>query len=278
MTFFVSHEQIYKMLKGLGGYPGAMDLGLALRGPGGHVEEDVVEFCRRRLGMEPDERQAELLRGPVHRTIWNCGRQLGKSTMAGVLALHRCLREPGSMVLVVSPSGRQSREFLRKVRGMARQMGFAARGDGDNEISLVLPGGSRIVGIPGREGTVRGFSSVNLMILEEAARIPKALYLATRPMLAATDGDLLMISTPYGKQGFLYEAWTMPGERWTKFRVKTEESPRISREFLKEEKEILGEEFYAQEYECVFTETLHGVFDVEALLAAVDPGVKSWEF
>jgi len=245
---------------------------------GKDVPEDPVEFCRTRLGFELDPRQVELLRGPLHRTIWNCGRQMGKSTMAAALALHRALRAPGSLVLIVSPSGRQSRELLRKAKGMVRRMKMRVRGDGDNEISLLLPGGSRIVGIPGREDTVRGFSSVNLVIYEEASRIPKDLYLATRPMTAAVNGDLLLISTPYGKQGFLWEEWSRPGERWTKFLVKTEESPRISREFLDEEREVLGEEFYAQEYECVFTETAHGVFDIEALLAGVDRGVKAWVF
>jgi hypothetical protein len=243
----------------------------------GRVCADPVEFCREWLGFEPDPRQCELLRAPVHRTIWNCGRQLGKSTMAGVLALQRGLARPGSMILVASPCGRQSAEFLRKVRGMMQRMGLRIQGDGDNEMSLVLPGESRIVGIPGREDTVRGFSAVDFMILEEASRIPEALYHALRPMLAATNGDLLMISTPFGKQGIFFREWSRPGDTWTKFLVKTEESPRISREFLKEEREVLGEEFYAQEYECVFTASAHGVFDVEALLAGVAKGVKAWE-
>ena len=111
-------------------------------------------------------------------------------------------------------------------------MGLRGNRDGDNEISLMLPNGSRIVGIPGREDTVRGFSSVSLMILEEASRIPRELYQATRPMLAASDGDLLVISTPWGKQGVFHEMWIAAGDRWTKFLVKTEESPRISREFF----------------------------------------------
>jgi hypothetical protein len=182
------------------------------------------------------------------------------------------------MILVASPCGRQSREFLRKLRGMARRAGIKPKGDGDNEISLLLPGGSRIIGIPGREDTVRGFSAVDFLILEEASRIPEALYQALRPMLAASNGDLLMISTPFGKQGVFFREWSRLGDTWTKFLVKTEESPRISREFLKEEREVLGQEFYGQEYECVFTETGHGVFDVDALLAGVAKGVTAWEF
>ncbi len=55
------------------------------------------------------------------------------------------------MTLVVSPSERQSREFLRKAKRFVRRLGLARRGDGDNDVSLLFPNGSRLVGIPGKE-------------------------------------------------------------------------------------------------------------------------------
>jgi len=51
-----------------------------------------------------------------------------------------------SLTLVVSPSARQSGEFLRKATEFARRLGIKPKGDGDNEISLELPNHSRIVG------------------------------------------------------------------------------------------------------------------------------------
>jgi hypothetical protein len=45
------------------------------------------------------------------------------------------------------------------------------KGDRRNPISLAFPNGSRIVGLPGTEATVRGFSSVSLVLIEEAARV-----------------------------------------------------------------------------------------------------------
>jgi hypothetical protein len=38
-------------------------------------------------------------------------------------------------------------------------------------MSLLLPNRSRIVGLPGNEVTVRGFSAVSLMLIDEAARV-----------------------------------------------------------------------------------------------------------
>ncbi len=44
---------------------------------------DRVEFARKRLLLEPDERQIEVLRSNANRGILNCSRQWGKSTTAG---------------------------------------------------------------------------------------------------------------------------------------------------------------------------------------------------
>ena len=88
---------------------------------------------------------------------------------------------------------------------MVRKLGIRPRGDGDNEISLLFPNGSRIVGLPGTEGTVRGFSAVSLMLIDEASRVDDAMYKALRPMLAVGGGDLWLMSTPCGKRGFFYD-------------------------------------------------------------------------
>jgi len=113
---------------------------------------DAVEFARTRLEFEPDERQAEVLRSEAKRGILNCSRQWGKSTVAAAKAVHRAYSRAGSLVLVASPSERQSAEFLRKTAEFVKRLGITPRGDGDNKMSLAFPNGSRIVGLPGVEG------------------------------------------------------------------------------------------------------------------------------
>jgi hypothetical protein len=52
----------------------------------------------------------------VHpRTMILAARQAGKSLVCSALALRTMIMEPGALVLVVSPSDRQSGEFVRKV-------------------------------------------------------------------------------------------------------------------------------------------------------------------
>ena len=117
-----------------------------------------------------------------------------------------------------------------------RKLGIRPKGDGDNEMSLELPNGSRIVGLPGNEATIRGFSAVSLLLVDEAARVSDDLYLAVRPMLAVSDGALWLMSTPFGKRGFFYEAWAHGGRNGSGSRAPATECPRIRREFLEEER------------------------------------------
>jgi hypothetical protein len=114
---------------------------------------------------------------------------------------------------------------------------------------------SRIVSLPCKDETIRGFSGVRLLVIDEAARVPDALYRAVRPMLAVSGGRLVCLSTPYGKRGFFYDAWAHGGPDWQRIEVPARAVARIGPEFLAEEHRCLGESFYRQEYECSFEAT-----------------------
>jgi len=234
----------------------------------------AVEFARKRLQFEPDEQQAEVLRSTAKRGVLNCTRQWGKSTVAAAKAVHRLVTREGCLVLVASPSERQSAELVRKVAGMVAKLGFRARGDGDNAISLKLPGGSRIVGLPGRDETVRGFSEVSLLLIDEAAQVEDRVYQALCPMLAVSDGDLWMMSTPYGKRGFFYESWMHGGPEWMRMHVPATACPRISAKFLKEQRRSAGDLWFRQEYMGEFVDNGAGIFGRDVVEGALDGDVK----
>jgi Terminase large subunit, T4likevirus-type, N-terminal len=226
---------------------------------------DAVAFARERLGFEADEKQARVLLGG-QRGIVNCTRQWGKSTVAAAKAVHRAYTVAGSLVLLLSPSGRQSGEFLRKAGEFVRRLGIKVRGDGDNDLSILLPNGSRIVGLPGNEKTGRGFSAVSLMLIDEAARVSDEFYRAMRPCLAAVDGDLWLMSTPNGKRGFFWDEWAHGGEAWERVQVAGPDCPRISARMLEEEREK-GDTLFRQEYLCEFVEREGAVFSQESIEA-----------
>ena len=169
----------------------------------------VADFARDQLNFHPDPLQASVLDSSAPRGILLCSRQWGKSTVSAIKAVHRAWTVPGSLILVSSPSERQSAEWMRKAAHFVHILRVRPRGDGANAQSILLPNGSRIVGLPGAEATVRGFSAVSLLLIDEAARVPDDLYRALRPMLAASSsGGLWLMSTPYGKRGFFYDEWS----------------------------------------------------------------------
>ena len=92
-------------------------------------------------------------------------------------------------------------------------------------------------------------------------------------MLAVGHGDLWLMSTPYGKRGFFYEAWAY-GEDWERHAVPATQCPRIPAAFLEEERREVGETWFAQEYLCEFIDSGGGWFSrtlIEESLCDGDP-------
>jgi hypothetical protein len=211
----------------------------------------------RGLGLEPDPWQVEVLEGGQRRLLLNCCRQAGKSTAVALLALAEALFVPLTKVLLLSRSARQSAELLRRVADYHRRVG-APLLRRRSATELELSNYSRVVSLPCREDTVRGYDNVDLLIIDEAARVPDDLYRAVRPMLAVSNGRLICLSTPCGKRGFFWEAWAKGGADWHRIEVQAEAIPRITPEFLAEELRGLGPNFFRQEYCCSF-EALEGL-------------------
>jgi hypothetical protein len=235
---------------------------------------DRVAFARA-LGIHPDGWQEDLLRSHSDRILLNCSRQSGKSTMSALIALHRALYHPSSLILCLAPALRQSQELFSKIASFYRDLGRPVSPIGERKLSLELENGSRIMTLPGTEKTIRGFSGVSLLIVDEAARVEDELYFALRPMLAVSGGTLIMLSTPYGQRGIFYEEWTSGDPReWQRFRVSADQVPRISTEFLSSERRALGSRWFEQEYLCVFGELEGAVFSREAIDRMFDTEYK----
>jgi hypothetical protein len=161
--------------------------------------------------------------------------------------------------------------------GMLSAAGIRVKKDGIHKISAVLPNGSRIVGVPGNEATVRGLSSVNLLLIDEAARVSDAMYNALRPMVTVPQGDIWLMSTPWLTEGFFYEAWAHGGEEWARFSVKATECERIPAEWLERERRELGEMPFRREYMAEFVQDDASAFDAEVVRGALDEGLAGWE-
>jgi hypothetical protein len=190
------------------------------------------------------------------------------------MALHEALYRPPALVLLLSPSLRQSSELFRRVKEFYHALGAeASAADKVLVLSLELQNGSRIVSLPGQEQTVRGFSHVGLLVVDEAARVPDELYQAVRPMLAVSGGRLVLLSTPFGKRGFFFHEWT-EGQGWHRVKVTADQCPRIDPEWLERERLAIGDWWHCQEYLCEFVETEDQVFGYDLVMGALSREVK----
>jgi hypothetical protein len=244
----------------------ATDLALAL---------DRASFARS-AGLEPDPWQEDAFRSNDPRQLYNASRQSGKSTVAAVQTVHTALYEPDSLVLLLSPTLRQSAELFKKCLAVYRSVEHPVPSESETALTLTLHNGSRIVSLPGKEANVRGYSGVRLLIVDEAARVPIELYASARPMLAVSGGRLLALSTPFGTRGWWYEAW-VSSEPWERYEVPATQVPRISPEFLEEERRTLGEWWFEQEYMCRFLDAETQAFRREDIDRAFEEEVQAWE-
>lgn len=235
---------------------------------------DPVVFAREMLGFDPDPWQREFLRLTSGNAILNCSRQAGKSTTTALLALHTALYQPKSLILMVSPSLRQSSELFRKVVDFRKQLKPGPKMAEDNRLSCTFDNESRIVALPGEQANVRGFSAPSLVIEDEASQVDDALYAAVRPMLATSGGRLLLLSTPFGRRGHFYEAWYDEDTPWHRIRVTADQCPRISQGFLEEERKAIGDAWFAQEYQGEFLEGMNQVFRLSDIDRALTDDVE----
>jgi hypothetical protein len=173
---------------------------------------------------------------------------------------------PRSLVILLSPTLRQSAELFRKLTDLYAALGRPVPATRETALTLELVNGSRVVSLPENETGVRGYSGARLLVIDEAARVSDDLYRAVRPMLAVSRGRVVACSTPFGKRGWFYEAWES-GEPWLRVKVTADRCPRIAREFLEAERRAIGDRWYAQEYECVFNESEGQVFPDECISA-----------
>ncbi|WP_449245625.1 terminase large subunit domain-containing protein [Desulfobacca acetoxidans] len=234
------------------------DLELALR------PDLLLQLC----GLTPDPWQQDFLVSRPEQALLLCSRQSGKSTSAAALALHEALFHPGALILLLSPSLRQSQELFRKAAGLYQRLPHAPAACRTSALRLEFDHGSRIISLPGQEETIRGFSEVRLLVIDEAALVPDELYYAVRPMLAVSRGRLIALSTPAGKRGWFYHCYTEGGDQWQRYTIPATQCPRISADFLAAEQRSLPAAWFRAEYFCEFGEAANQLFPAHLLQTA----------
>lgn len=235
--------------------------------------DDPVALARRG-GFAPYGYQVEALRSPSKQIILNWSRQAGKSTVTSFLPVHLAQYKAKSLTLLLGPGERQAELLLDKVYEALDVIGRdAIKTEVENVLELILENGSKIVALPGKDGTIRGYSGVDLIVIDEASRVPDSLYYAVRPMLAASNGSIILLSTPFGKRGFFHAEWIADDPAWHRMEVTAEQVPHISEAFLASERKSLPDMWFRQEYMGEFIETSDQIFSYDVVHGALSDDV-----
>ncbi|WP_428377738.1 terminase large subunit domain-containing protein [Lichenicoccus sp.] len=215
---------------------------------------DPVAFARERCAFQPDPWQERVLGSRRKRILMNCTRQAGKTTVTAILALHTALYRPGCLILLFSKGERQSTELLLKIQTLIATMVRPPGMLKDAATEVRLKNGSRIVSLPGDGDSIRGYSAPVLIVEDEAAFVTDALFESFAPMLATSNGRLVLMSTPNGKRGHFHSLWTSLRPNWQRESITAHQCPRISAEYLDEMRHDFGPWKFRQEFECAFVE------------------------
>jgi hypothetical protein len=160
---------------------------------------DPAVFAQVLVGQELWLHQRAVLASPARYRLVTAGRQVGKSRMLAVAALHQAFSVPRSTTLVVSAGDTAAKRVLSDVAALAQNAPLLAGSVVDESTQIVtLSNGSVIRSVPSSMAQIRGWS-IDLLILDEAAFISSEIWRAAEPAIVARPGSrVLASSSPWG--------------------------------------------------------------------------------
>ncbi len=208
---------------------------------------------------------------------WDCwARQTGKSFTKALRRLLRGLARRRTQILL-SAGERQSLELMLKVRRHCEALRIASRfhrnlfleGTRFRRLTIELPGGVRIIGLPANPLTARGFTGD--VLLDEFAmhRDDRAIWAAVFPAVLRGDGELDVASTPKGAGNVFAALRDNPLFRRTVVTLEDAMAAGLPADAQALRAAMADEELFRQEFGCDFLEP-GGAFLTAGRIAAVE--------
>jgi len=181
------------------------------------------------------------------------------------------------VILIVSPSDRQSKIVMKKVTTTIRKNEKLVKSVvRSNSSELELSNGSVIISLPNNPDRLRGFSATDIY-LDEAAHFLNdgPVMAAIKPMLIATNGSFTIISTPFGKRGLFWDQYRIAVNKRKSAKAydfcPSTICPLITTERMQQERENLTELEFKQEYLGEFIEQVDIYLPLDLIKQCVDP-------
>ncbi|MDW8360058.1 MAG: terminase family protein [Candidatus Caldarchaeum sp.] len=206
-------------------------------------------------------------------------RGVGATFTVALEALTRAFTKPASTTILLSYSLRQSLEIFRHVKQVLDRLSassFQHRGTtyclaySSGERAAVLANGSRIVSLPNNPDTLRGYRA-DAVYVDEAALFRDDFKVRTAVMFTtvARQGRIALVSTPKGRRGWFYRAWTGE-EGWSKHLVSYTQAPHITQADITQLRSVMTDLEWRQEMECEFLDEVNAFIPYEKILSCVE--------
>ena len=196
--------------------------------------------------------------------VLRSGRQVGKSTIIAKKAADFALSNPNKVVMVIAFTEKQANLLFTKIlnnivnyENMDNRKYIDKPKPTKHVINLLNDTEIYCYAAGDTGYGIMGYT-IDLLIADEAAWIKESVFESIAPALAASNGIMWLLSTPFLSQGFYFDCFQDPA--FTPFHQSSEDCPRISEEFLARMKERFTKSKYAQMYKGEFVDDAYRVF------------------
>lgn len=248
------------------------------------IPSDPIEFAGEILAFHPLPYQEKLLRDESKRIAVRMSRQAGKTTTIAVKAIWFACTYPRTLTLIVSPSMRQSMIMMDRVHSFLMSLPAKLKRALIMKLQRTVVwfrNGSQIVALPCSVHLLRGYTA-HLVLVDEGAfiRDDETLYYnVLYPMLATTNGALIVSSTPWGKDSVFYRMNNDPA--FSKHIVTWKDvvdAGLVKQEFIEEMRRVLPAERFQREFEAQFVEDADSYFPQDLISRCIDSELEYYSF
>ena len=248
------------------------------------IPPDPVELARLAFKFTPTVYQERLLRDKSKRIVVRWSRQAGKTTTVALKALCFALSNPKTLTLIVAPSLRQSMIMGDRVEDFLDQLSLRLRRKlvaKEQRTVKRFKNGSRIIILPNSPQLLRGYTA-DLVIPDEANFFNDdelVFYSVLYPMLATTDGILIVPSTPWNKDSVFYRM--CKSDEFSKHVVTCEDVVKvglIKQSFIDQMRQELPEERFRREFYAEFIEDSDNWLTQSLIVNCIDSQLELCDF
>lgn len=217
------------------------------------------------------------LREDVMFSVVVCGRQIGKSTLGENMALYWAINDPGSKIMMVSPTEAQASKMYKDIVNAVIHTPIIKTRKGQfGSIEIVLANSSVIMfRSAASEDSLRG-NSIHYLILDEAAFMKReTVESILLPTMSVTGKKALFLTTPKGKN-YIHDYYVkgLSGEKgWVSTHAPSTSSPLVNDTILKMFKETLSPKLYEQEILAKFIDSASLFNNIEDLFILPEQNV-----